>query len=207
MIDSPWCAIYLGVKTSYLDFKITEAGFSILGECDMQTKASQAKVPSDPSNPSGAHVWLVLMKAHRSVQRHAAASIASLDLGLSDFVVLEMLLHKGPMKVNDIGRKVDLTSGSITTAVDRLQARGLVSREVNREDSRSRIVELTAKGRTLIRAAFAGHEARLEKAASGLNMRERKELIGLLKKLGLGAQALVDEDREDEPGTSRKSIR
>jgi len=143
----------------------------------------------DKSDPTGTHVWLVLMKAHRSLQRHAAASIASLDLGLSDFVVLEMLLHKGPMKVNDIGRKVDLTSGSITTAVDRLQARGLVSREINREDSRSRIVQLTAKGRTLIRTAFAAHAARMEKATGGLNIKERTELVALLKKLGLDAQA------------------
>lgn len=143
---------------------------------------------------TGTHVWLVLMKAHRSVQRHAAASIASLDLGLSDFVVLEMLLHKGPMKVNDIGRKVDLTSGSITTAVDRLQARGLVSREVNREDSRSRIVQLTAKGRTLIRTAFAAHADRMEKAAGGLNMKERADLVALLKKLGLDAQARLNEE-------------
>ncbi|MEO7776263.1 MAG: MarR family transcriptional regulator [Fibrobacteria bacterium] len=151
----------------------------------MPLKPSQDKLAL---NPTGTHVWLVLMKAHRSVQRHAAASIASLDLGLSDFVVLEMLLHKGAMKVNDIGRKVELTSGSITTAVDRLQDRGLVSREVNSEDSRSRIVQLTAKGRTLIRAAFKAHAARMEKAAGGLNMKERAELIALLKKLGLDAQ-------------------
>ena len=143
----------------------------------------------DKSDLTGAHVWLVLMKAHRSLQRHAAASIASLDLGLSDFVVLEMLLHKGPMKVNDIGRKVDLTSGSITTAVDRLQARGLVSREINGEDSRSRIVQLTAKGRTLIRTAFEAHAASMENAAGGLNIKERRELVALLKKLGLDAQA------------------
>src|SRR3954462_13100410 len=93
-----------------------------------------------PKETPGTHVWLVLMKAHRALQRHAVASMASLGLGLSDFVVLEMLLHKGPMKVNDVGRKADLTSGSITTAVDRLQARGLVSRKTNREDGRSRIV-------------------------------------------------------------------
>jgi MarR family 2-MHQ and catechol resistance regulon transcriptional repressor len=157
----------------------------------MRVKPSQDKVPNDPT---GTHVWLVLMKAHRSVQRHAAASIASLDLCLSDFVVLEMLLHKGPMKINDIGRKVDLTSGSITSAVDRLQERGLVSREINREDGRSRIVELTSKGRTLIHAAFAAHTTRMERAAGALNLQERTDLVALLKKLGLAAQAGLDEE-------------
>jgi MarR family 2-MHQ and catechol resistance regulon transcriptional repressor len=163
----------------------------IRGSNEMKAKPSQDKPTNDPT---GTHVWLVLMKAYRSMQRHAADSIASLDLGLSDFVVLEMLLHKGPMKVNDIGRKVDLTSGSITTAVDRLQARGLVSREVNREDSRSRIVQLTAKGNSLIRAAFGAHADRMETAADGLNVKERTALVGLLKKLGLAAQARLDTD-------------
>src|SRR3954468_4597857 len=132
----------------------------------MKEKPAEKKPLNDPA---GTHVWLVLMKAYRSVQRHAEASIAALDLGLSDFVVLEMLLHKGPMKVNDIGRKGDLTSGSITTPIDRLQARGLVSRESNREDGRSRIFQLTAKGGDLIRAASATHAARMERAAGGLD--------------------------------------
>ncbi|HMF60324.1 MAG TPA: MarR family transcriptional regulator, partial [Vicinamibacterales bacterium] len=77
---------------------------------------------------SGVHVWLVLMKAHRSMVRHAERSIVSLDMCISDFGVLEMLLHKGPQSVGEVGRRLDLTSGSITTAIDRLEQRGLVAR-------------------------------------------------------------------------------
>lgn len=157
----------------------------------MKPKPAGKKPSKD--QPTGAHVWLVLVKAFRSLQRHAGASIASLDSGLSDFVVLEMLLHKGSLKVNDIGRKVDLTSGSITAAVDRLQVRGLVSRQMNEEDGRSHLVQLTANGNSLIRTAFAAHASRMEKGASGLNPPERAELIGLLKKLGLAAQAGMDQ--------------
>jgi MarR family 2-MHQ and catechol resistance regulon transcriptional repressor len=139
------------------------------------------------------------MKAYQSVTHHALKSIASLGLGLSDFVVLEMLLNKGPQKVNDLGRNVNLTSGSITTAVDRLEARGLVSREVNRADTRSRIVQLTPKGRSLISDGFAAHAASMEAASGGVNAQERTELIVLLKKLGLYAQAqepLMDEEKD-----------
>ena len=77
-----------------------------------------------PSKNSGVHLWLVLMKAHRALARHASKSIEPSGLGQSDFAVLEVLLSKGPQKVNDIGRRVDLTSGSIPTAIDRLEARG-----------------------------------------------------------------------------------
>ena len=55
------------------------------------------------------HVWLVMMKAMRALTRYAAADIEETGLGLSDFGVLEVLLHKGPLPVNTIGPIVDLT--------------------------------------------------------------------------------------------------
>src|SRR2546427_501805 len=83
---------------------------------------------------SGTHLWLVLMKAHRTLERLATRSIESSEVGLSDFAIMEMLLHKGPQPVNEIGRRVELTSGAITTAVDRLESRGLVTREAHSSD-------------------------------------------------------------------------
>src|SRR5437762_4928107 len=102
---------------------------------------------------SGTHLWLVLMKAHRALERLATQSIESLDVCLSDFGVMELLLHKGPQPVNEIGRRVVLTSGAITTAVDRLEARGLVTREADPGDRRTRIVRLTARGKEIGRAS------------------------------------------------------
>jgi predicted transcriptional regulator len=58
----------------------------------------------------------------------ARAGIEETGIGLSDFGVLEALLHKGPLPVNTIGPIVDLTAGSISIAGDRLFAKGLVSR-------------------------------------------------------------------------------
>jgi MarR family 2-MHQ and catechol resistance regulon transcriptional repressor len=141
-----------------------------------------------PSKTSGIHLWLVLMKAHRALARHAMRSIEPSGLGFSDFAVLEMLLSKGPQKVNDIGRRVDLTSGSITTAIDRLEARGLVVRELDEADRRTRIVHLTPAGRARIREVFGQHQAALEIASEGLTKTERKSLIVLLKKLGMAAE-------------------
>src|SRR5213594_3649706 len=108
---------------------------------------------------SGTHLWLVMMKAHRSLQRLATHSIESSDMGLSDFAVMEMLLHKGPQPVNEIGRRIELTNGAITTAVDRLESRGLVRREAHENDRRARIVRLTAAGEAQAAKIFAGHKA------------------------------------------------
>ena len=77
------------------------------------------------SGGSGVHVFLVLWKAARAVESYAEKSITDLEMCGSDFAVLEALLHKGPLPVNEIGKKILLTSGSITVAVDRLEKKGL----------------------------------------------------------------------------------
>src|SRR5437660_7307243 len=140
-----------------------------------------------PADASGTHLWLVMMKAHRTLERVATRSINSSEVGLSDFAVMEMLLHKGPQPVNEIGRRVELTSGAITTAVDRLEARGLVTREAHESDRRARIVRLTARGKEQAGSVFAGHKAAMDSAATGLSKTERAMLIDLLRKLGTSA--------------------
>jgi MarR family 2-MHQ and catechol resistance regulon transcriptional repressor len=136
---------------------------------------------------SGVHVWLVLMKAFQALFPHAEESIKRTDLGDSDFRVLEVLLHKGPLPVNTVGPKVWLTPGSISVAVDRLVKKGLVSRKDRAGDRRVRQVELTAKGRALITRGFREHATAMETAVSALSKNERLTLLRLLKKLGKDA--------------------
>ena len=140
------------------------------------------------SGGSGVHVFLVLWKAARAVQAYAEKSITELEIGGSDFGVLEALLHKGPLPVNEIGKKVLLTSGSITVAVDRLEQRGLVERRAHGTDRRARIVHLTKEGRKLITRAYTQHAEDLERLVSAsLTAKERATLIRLLKRIGYQA--------------------
>jgi MarR family 2-MHQ and catechol resistance regulon transcriptional repressor len=133
---------------------------------------------------TGVHLWLVLWKAFDSLQLHALRSIREMGLGLSDFGVLEALLHKGPLPVNALGAKIRLTSGSISVAIDRLEEKGLVERKDDAEDRRARVVHLTPAGRKLIESAFRQHTAAMERSTAGLSKLERAQAIRLLKKLG-----------------------
>ena len=139
------------------------------------------------------HVWLAMMKAMRALTRYAAAGIEETGLGLSDFGVLEILLHKGPLPVNTIGPIVDLTPGSISIAVDRLFAKGLVSRVESSEDRRVRIVALTARGKALIDSAFRKHSGQMRKAFAELSPEELRSLEAALKKVGKRAATLMEE--------------
>jgi MarR family 2-MHQ and catechol resistance regulon transcriptional repressor len=137
---------------------------------------------------TGVHVFLVMWKAVHAVETYAQHSIGELEMCGSDFAVLEALLHKGPLPVNEIGRKVLLTSGSITVAVDRLESRGLVERRASGTDRRAKIVHLTKAGKEVIGRVYASHAADMERLASAsLTKTERETLIRLLKKIGYEA--------------------
>src|SRR3989442_16003814 len=101
----------------------------------------------------------------------------------SDFAVLEALLHKGPLPINEIGKKVRLTSGSITVAVDRLETKGLVERRAHGSDRRAGVVYLTNGGRKLITRIYADHAADMEtRAAASLTTTGRGKLNPVFKK-------------------------
>ena len=137
---------------------------------------------------TGVHVFLVLWKAARAVEAYAENSVAQSEMCGSDFAVLEALLHKGPLPVNEIGKKVLLTSGSITTAVDRLEQKGLVQRRAHGTDRRAKVVHLTKEGRTLITRVYSDHADDMERLVSAsLSKKERETMIRLLKQIGFEA--------------------
>ncbi len=141
--------------------------------------------------PTAASVWLVMMKAHRSLQALMEHSIASLGIGLSDFMILEALLHKGPMRISTLGDKVHLANASMTAAVDRMADRGLVNRVSGSNDRRVRTVDLTPCGRALIEKLYRKHEHDIDMLMAPLCAAERTALRASLKRVGLAAQAAL----------------
>ncbi len=139
--------------------------------------------PRPPPTPE--HLYLILWKAFYAVEAHDRRSIRSLGFASdSDFAVLEALYSKGALPVNVLGRKLFLTSGAITTAVDRAQRQGLVRRVADPADKRVARVELTEAGREKARCALVRHFQNLATALAGLDPAEQRHLADLLRKLG-----------------------
>jgi MarR family 2-MHQ and catechol resistance regulon transcriptional repressor len=147
---------------------------------------------------TGPHIRLILWKAAKAYERVDKASILNTGLGLSDFAILEVLLHKGPLPISQIGEKVLLTSGSMTAAVNRMESKGYVKRIQDPSDGRCYYVHLTKQGRRLITTAFAKHALILEEIAAVLTSAERTELVRLLKEIGLFAEKFNKETFQDK---------
>ena len=136
------------------------------------------------------HCWLVWNKAYQAAAKYLYAGLQETGMDDTDFRILEVLLNKGPLPVNTIGPKVNLTPGSISVAVDRLLARGLVSRVESREDRRVRVVSLTSKGKELIAPVFRKHAAEIGNVFADATPKEVRTFEMTLKKIGKRAERL-----------------
>jgi len=150
--------------------------------------------------PQALHAWLIMLKAWQSMSHYVFPTLIEEGLGESDFRVLEVLLHKGPMPVNAIGPKVNLNPGSVSVAVDRLYKKGLVSRLESDRDRRVRTVALTEKGREMFLPLFRRHAALIKRAFQDVSLEELQQLEVILKKIGKRAERLADRKGYSQTG-------
>jgi len=136
-------------------------------------------------------LFLALQRTYRAVLARVEQSKKKAGLGDSDFRVLEILMDRGASPVNAVGDLIGLTTGSITTAVDRMESKWLVVRKNHPNDRRIRLVELTSKGRKVIEKASTQYAVDMEDAIGCLSREERCTLFELLQKLGNEEQRAV----------------
>ena len=130
--------------------------------------------------------YIKLVRASESVVGRLGQNLrAEDDLPLSQFGVLEALMHLGPMCQRELGVKILKSNGNVTMVVDNLEKRGLVARRRSVEDRRVTEVDLTAKGRALIKGIFPRHAAEITAEMGRLTAAEQKQLGALCRKLGL----------------------
>jgi AraC family transcriptional regulator len=150
---------------------------------------------------SVAELFLVFNRAHRSVSAYVEAGITTRGLFLSDFAVLELLLHKGPAALDTIAGKTAFLLDSTIATVDRLEKKGLVRwRDAQRDARRSRTIELTPRGRALISDVYQGHVEDIERAVTPLSPSERLQFFSAAKKIGHHSEGLQLARFTDRPG-------
>ena len=135
-------------------------------------------------------LWVVLSRAYDAIVRQASADVERQGLSMTDFSVLEVLYHRGPLSLGDIGERVLLRSGSVTYAVDRLEEKRLVRRRPSAEDQRVTFAELTPAGRAVMDRVFPVHAETIRQTLSGLSRAEKRQAADLLKRLGRRAAGL-----------------
>jgi MarR family 2-MHQ and catechol resistance regulon transcriptional repressor len=131
------------------------------------------------------NAFIKLARAMNSLNANLARHVAADgDITMSQFGVLEALLHLGPMSQGDIGHKLLLSGSNVTTVIDNLEKRGFVTRTRRPGDRRIVDVQLTDSGRKLIVKLFPAHARRIARLFSALSAKEQDRLGELCRTLG-----------------------
>jgi DNA-binding MarR family transcriptional regulator len=94
------------------------------------------------------------------------------------------------LRPSDFTGSLMLTSSGTTKRLDRLERAGLVERAPDPDDRRGVLITLTEAGHELIDRVTEAHMANEARLLEGLSAREREQLAGLLRKLGLSLPPL-----------------
>lgn len=131
------------------------------------------------------NAFIKLMRASETVNNRLNRHLAEADLTVSQFGVLEALLHVGPLNQKSLGEKLLKSGGNITLVIDNLEKCGYVKRRRDPEDRRAMLVSLTEEGERFIRDFFPRHLDRIVEEFEVLDSEEKEQLARLCKKLGL----------------------
>jgi len=101
------------------------------------------------------------------------------------FILLRTVYLKGKCMVADLSRKVHLTSGATTLALNKLEAEGLIVRKRDQSDRRIVWVELSEKGEELIQKIIQHRQRMMKKMLSVLTEEEQEMFMSLLEKISI----------------------
>ncbi len=129
--------------------------------------------PSDGSGPDAApepdpisEMVRHLRRTIRGVDVYRYVLTARLQMTISEMIALSDLAEFGPMRAGDLAQRIGLTTGSVTTLLDRLEGRGYLRRTRPSSDRRTVLIELTHTGEELIMPIFDALERVVRSAAS-----------------------------------------
>jgi DNA-binding MarR family transcriptional regulator len=102
-----------------------------------------------------------IMRLQQIFLARADAALRPFGLSFARYEVVMLLSFSttGSLPLGKIGERLQVNAASVTNAVDRLEAQGLVSRRPNPEDGRGRLATITAAGRRVAERATAAMNA------------------------------------------------
>ena len=128
-------------------------------------------------------LWSFLHAAN-TVESQVESALSGVGLSLPKFAALSQLNAAGEsLPLGELAARLACVKSNVTQLVDRLEADGLVSREPDPNDRRSRLAVLTAAGRKALEAGSRVQQQAERDAFSALSAEESHQLQALIAKL------------------------
>lgn len=127
--------------------------------------------------------YLALRRVYKLLIRAIGANLKSLGTTDSQFGVLRTLSHTSGVSIGEISQWVLTCNANLTSLIDRMEKKKLVTRTVRSEDKRWRHISLTGEGQKLADRAIAPHRQYVAELFAGLSGEDLDNLRIILEKL------------------------
>lgn len=142
----------------------------------------------DSEQAASLKLFVVLSKAYKAIMEQAIKDMKRHGLTPTEFMIMEIIYHKGKVPLQQFADKILMTSGSITYNIDKLADKELLRRVPCQEDRRVTFAEITDQGKQLFDRIFPVHAEAIHAAMEGLGLEDKQAATELLKRLGKAAQ-------------------
>lgn len=156
-------------------------------------------IPASTDVPPG-KLWIVLRRAYQAIAGCLEAGVISRGFKLADFMVLEVLLHKGPLSAKAIAARTKLDQSSVDLVVSRLLSQTLIEAKTNAGQPNRQVFHLARVGHEVINGLYQAHENDIIRVFDILPAQHQVELYKALRKVGLRAAERADLVRTDKKG-------
>lgn len=163
------------------------------------TGAVMAAVSADDVDIQMPALALALRQLRLSGDQLRGALGRHLQLGPTDFAALRHLYDDGPLTPRQLSARVDITSGSVTPLLDRLEKVGYVSRNSNPQDRRSLLISATPAGHDAIKWTEQQLDAALRHALQELPELTPDQLTNILTTLARALDTCLAHQTPPEP--------
>jgi len=129
-------------------------------------------------------VLIALRRIIRAADLHSRHLVKTTGLTSAQLLLLRTLREQGPMTINRLSKNIQLSQATVTTILDRLETRELVTRERSSEDKRKVFVSLTETAKKMIENAPLPLQERFIEKFGQLNDWEQTHILSSLQRVG-----------------------
>jgi DNA-binding MarR family transcriptional regulator len=145
---------------------------------------------SDMPRPLSTGLGYLIRTTHKAFSRRLAAELAKHDIGFKQYFYLRALLEEDGISQIELSERVGMNRATVTSAIDTMEAQGIVKRVPDPNDRRIYLVNLTPKGKKLRTAVLETIDSIQVRASAGISERELAQFRRIAEKM----QRNVDPD-------------
>ena len=146
--------------------------------------------------PRGFDTWLTVGQTNLKVHRALNQLLGELDLSLAQHEILVTICRHSGLTQRELSEYLHVVKSNATALLKKLEARGLVQRSADSDDSRIKRLSLTFSGEALVEKSFSV-QASVIKAMASVLTDDELELTGdIMSRVGNAVDQLTEKARD-----------